>query len=84
MKRNAPPVAPGHKYCFRCATGKPVAEFYAVPSRPDGRDARCKVCAREASKESYAIRRCLQALYQSCQARQGGAQIDLHALELER
>ena len=69
MRRNAPILGPEDKYCFRCTTAKPVGEFYAVKSKPDGRDSRCKPCARQASRDSQATRKRLQALYQFCKER---------------
>jgi hypothetical protein len=81
MRRNAPLVQAGDKYCFRCATAKPVGEFYAVPSKPDGRDSRCKPCAREASRQSQATRKRLDALYQFFKDRKGTSGIDLGSLE---
>lgn len=83
MKRHAPLVASDHKYCFRCATPKPVSEFYAAPSRPDGRDSRCKVCAREAARESRETRKRLNDLCRFFENRKGNAPLDLSALELD-
>lgn len=69
MRRNAPLLGPQHKYCFRCATAKPAAEFYAVKSKPDGRASRCKECSKQASKDSRETRMRLEALYQFCKER---------------
>lgn len=33
------------KRCSRCQTIKPLAEFMAAPTRPDGATAYCETCA---------------------------------------
>lgn len=83
MRRNAPPVQQGEKYCFRCATVKPVTDFYTDAHTPDGRNSRCKPCAKDASRESRAIRADLERLCRVFEKRSGDPRIDLGALELD-
>lgn len=36
------------KVCSRCGEVKPLSEFYRSKNTKDGRDSRCRTCAREA------------------------------------
>ena len=83
MYKRSPLVQPGDKYCHRCATVKPVAEFYSAPSRPDGRDSRCKACAKAASRQSAVTRKRLQEALKFCRGRQGAQALDLSATEVD-
>lgn len=38
------------KVCRKCKREKPMSEFYVERASTDGRQAYCKVCAKEASK----------------------------------
>ena len=39
-------VPPGYKYCFQCASVKPVDAFNRRSAAPDGRDPSCKPCKK--------------------------------------
>lgn len=52
MRKPIPvPVPPGSKYCYTCATVKPVQSFYIDRSAKDGRCSCCRHCDRRAAKD---------------------------------
>ena len=83
MYRPAPLVQPGDKYCFRCASVKPLSAFYIARSKPDGRDSRCKECAKEAGRNSRATRKRIEEAYRRFRGSDGRLRIDLASVDLE-
>ena len=64
MRKPIPvPVPPGSKYCFTCATVKPVQSFYANRTTHDGRCSRCTDCDRVAAIERATLQRILKATW---------------------
>jgi len=57
-----PEYAPTHKYCPRCETRKPLAEFPTSKRVSDGHSSWCRPCHREASR-FYRARRKSRAKY---------------------
>lgn len=52
LRPQRPQVPPGMKWCVRCATTKPVADFYRSNSRSDGLGAYCKPCSHAMVKKT--------------------------------
>lgn len=44
------------KHCPLCDTDKPVEQFYKKPDAKDGRDWRCKPCAKQYMRDRYATK----------------------------
>lgn len=51
-KRKYPPKMFGSKVCLGCEEEKSYIDFPADRERKDGRHSRCKVCRRQADRES--------------------------------
>ena len=51
-RHNSIPREEGKKYCSRCKENRPLEEFGAMPSSPDGFDPYCRTHRKEARDKS--------------------------------
>lgn len=79
MRKSAPLVQSGDKYCFCCSTIKATSEFYRNRSTRDGFTSQCKPCVRETQAQSRLIKLRVQATAEFIAARHSGGMIELPA-----
>lgn len=65
-----PEDTPARKYCHRCSTDKPVAEFGRCRTAKDGLQSCCKACKREQCRQWHARNREYRKSYNAARAEQ--------------